>query len=252
MRLRALAADIDGTLTVDRGVFTLDLEVAGLLRELRRKGVHVILVTGNSVPVVAGLARYLGFEDSPQVAENGCMVFYRGSKFRVCVQDVTQAARLIEERLGHLVYPSWQNVYRHCDYAYNVKSGVDPHRVLEEARRLLEEEGFSSVSLGFSGYAIHVRPSCASKAGGLAKALELIGVNREEVVAVGDSAMDAELKQAAGILAAVGNADDELKMAADIVLPGRSASSVKTLINVLLEEDLDVDRALHRLRGLQR
>jgi len=251
VRLRALAADIDGTLTVDRGVFTLDLEVAGMLRELRRKDVHIILVTGNSVPVVAGLARYLGFEDSPQVAENGCMVFYRGARFRTCTEDVTAAARLVEEKLPHLVYPSWQNVYRHCDYAFNVKAGVDAHSALLEVKKLIEEHGFVNVGIGFSGYAIHVRPRCASKAGGLRKALDLIGVRKEEVVAVGDSAMDAELKDAAGFLAAVGNADEVLKKSADIVLPGRSASSVKILVEALLEANLDVEKALEKLRALK-
>ena len=251
VRLRALAADIDGTLTVDRGVFTLDLEVAGMLRELRRRGVHIILVTGNSVPVVAGLARYLGFEDSPQVAENGCMVFYRGARLRTCTEDVTAAARLVEEKLSHLVYPSWQNIYRHCDYAFNVKTSVDARNVLLEVKKLIEQYGFKNVSIGFSGYAIHVRPQCASKAGGLRKAIDLIGVRREEVVAVGDSAMDAELKDAAGFLAAVGNADEELKRSADIVLPGRSASSVKLLIETLLEANLDVGEALEKLKALK-
>ena len=251
VRLRALAADIDGTLTVDRGVFTLDLEVAGMLRELRRRGVHIILVTGNSVPVVAGLARYLGFEDSPQVAENGCMVFYRGVRLRTCMEDVTAAAKLVEEKLSHLVYPSWQNVYRHCDYAFNIKASVDAHNVLLEVKRLLETHEFTNVSIGFSGYAIHVRPRCASKAGGLRKAIDLIGVKKEEVVAVGDSSMDAELKSAVGFLAAVGNADKELKKNADVVLPGKSASSVKMLIETLLEAGLEIEEALEKLKTLQ-
>ena len=251
VKLRALAVDVDGTLTIDRGVFTLDLDVVHLLRKLRDMGVHIILVTGNSVPVVAGLARYLGFEESPQVAENGCMVFYKGSRMRTCLEDVSHAARLVEEKLSHLVYPSWQNIYRHCDYAFNVREGVDPYTALEEVRRLLETVGARNIGIGFSGYAIHVRPSCASKARGLLKALETIGVTPDRVIAVGDSAMDAELKQASAVLAAVGNADKELKKNADIILPGKSASSVKILAKALLEADLDIQGAITQLHDMQ-
>ncbi|AEM39322.1 SPP-like hydrolase [Pyrolobus fumarii 1A] len=243
-RLRALAVDIDGTLTINRGIFTLDLEAINMLRELSSHGIHIILVTGNSLPVTAGLARYLGFDYSPHVAENGCMVFYRGSRIRTCTGDASTAARLVEEHLSDILYPSWQNPYRHCDYAFNLRSGVDPQAALEKVRNLLHREGLEGISIGYSGYAIHVKPSCVSKARGLLKALELVGVKTTETVAIGDSALDVELKHASAVLVAVGNADEELKQAAHIVAPGRSSESVKWLVKLLLEKNLELDGLL--------
>ncbi len=241
-RVRALAVDIDGTLTVDRGVFTLDLGAVELLRRVAERGVHVIMVTGNSVPVVAGLARYLGFDASPQVAENGCMVFYRGSRVRTCGGDAREAAKLVEEILSDILYPSWQNIYRHCDYAFNLRAGVDPRAARERVEKLLEEHGIRGVKVGYSGYAIHVRPDCVSKARGLETALGLVDVKSSEVVAVGDSAMDVELGEASALLAAVGNADEELKRVADVVLPGKSGYSTRVLLERLLEADLELEK----------
>ncbi len=242
VRIRALAVDIDGTLTVDRGVFTLDLEAIEMLRRVAAQGVHVMLVTGNSVQVVAGLARYLGFEKFPHVAENGCLVFYRGARRRVCEGDASQAAMLVEKHLNDILYPSWQNIYRHCDYAFNLRSGVDPQEAKRRVEKLLEEHGVQGVKVGYSGYAIHLRPECVSKARGVLEALRLAGVTPHETIAVGDSAIDAELGEAAALLAAVGNSDDELKKAADIVLPGRSAESVKYLIRAMLEAGLTLEK----------
>ncbi len=249
VRIRALAVDIDGTLTIDRGVFTLDLEAIEMLRRVAAQGVHVMLVTGNSVPVVAGLARYLGFEKSPHVAENGCLVFYRGARRRVCEGDARQAAMLVEEHLSDILYPSWQNVYRHCDYAYNLRSGVDPQEAKRRVEKLLQEHGIRGVKVGYSGYAIHLRPECVSKARGVLEALRLAGVAPQETIAVGDSAIDAELREAAALLVAVGNADEELKKAADIVLPGRSAESVKHLIRAMLESGLVVEKLVEVVSG---
>ena len=247
-----LAADIDGTLTVDRGVFTLDLDAVKLLRELAARGVHVILVTGNSVPVVAGLARYLGFEDSPHVAENGCMVFYRGSRYRVCREDVSDVARLVEARLSNYLYPSWQNVYRHCDYAFNLKDAGKAQEALSKVEELVRRLGREDVSIGYSGYAIHIRPRCSTKAAGLRLALKLVEALPSETIAVGDSPMDAELREASRLLVAVGNADPALKKVADIIAPGKSGESVRWLVSKLLELDLDIDALIHSLGASSR
>ncbi len=241
-KLRVLAADIDGTLTIDRGVFTLDLAAVKKLRELTAHKVHVILVTGNSVPVVAGLARYLGFENSPHVAENGCIVFYRGSRYRVCSVDVSDVARVIEDELSEYLYPSWQNIYRHCDYAFNLRKDMRADEVLAMVKRIVERIGRKDTSIGYSGYAIHVRPACSTKAAGLKLALKLVESTPEETIAIGDSPMDAELKEAARLLVAVGNADPALKSVADIVAPGKSGESVRWLVAKLLESNLDIDR----------
>ncbi len=229
-RACCLALDVDGTLTETRSGFRLDL---GLVEELRlvAESVPVILVTGNSIPVVAGLARYLDIRH-PVVGENGCLVYNQGRIIHACRRSTRAAAELLERRLAGILEPSWQNRFRLYDFAFTVREGVDPAAVLREARRLLDSHGYTWVRLGFSGYALHTKPPEASKARGLRIAMRLRGCRPGCTVAVGDSVLDAEMGEAAHLVA-VENADEELASLADARVPGGSSRGVKTLLRVL-------------------
>ncbi len=230
----ALAVDIDGTLTERRrqGDFLLDLEAVRLIRVVEGLGVRVLLVTGNSAPVVAGLGRYLG-ASGPHVAENGCVVYTRGRVWHACRETARPAARAIEEELSWLLEPSWQNSCRLHDYAFLARGrGVDPAGLVSEAERVLRERGLRA-RLSSSGYALHVRPVDASKGRGLAVAAALAGLDTGCMVAVGDSGIDVEMKPPAAVLAAVGNADEELKRRADLVLPGPSGAGLRVLLEAV-------------------
>ena len=67
---------------------------------------------------------------------------------------------------------------------------------------------------------------------------ELLGIPEENSVAVGDYENDIEMITAAGIGAAVDNADDNVKEAADIVLPRCEENAIMHLI-CFLEEMYD-------------
>ena len=234
MRVCGLAVDVDGTLTVSRRGFLLDLGLAGLLRRLEEAGVRVMLVSGNAAPVLAGLARYMGFS-GPHVGENGCTLYSESEGVvPVCRSSCREAARLVEAEASSFLKPSWQNRYRDFDYAFRVVEGVDPSTAAARVRELLAERGLQC-RVSFSGYAVHVRPLEASKGRGLLRALELAGLDPGCVVAVGDSAMDAEMAEAGVTLAAVGNADEELLRAASIRLRGHSSQGVRELVEAILE-----------------
>ena len=230
-----VAMDIDGTLTEERrrGSFRISLEAIGAIRRLEDSGVRVMLVTGNSAYVVAGVARYLG-ASGPHVAENGCIVYQSGVVKSVCRLSARPAARLVEDELSGLVTPSWQNPCRRHDYAFI----AGDEGVAERIKALLESRGLGWVKVSHSGYAIHLRPSDASKGRGLLHALRLAGLDPGCVIAVGDSGMDSEMLDAGVVLAAVGNAEEELRRVAHLVLPGRSGESVKILVDALFEAGL--------------
>ncbi len=232
-----VALDIDGTLTVTRrmGVFRVHLGAVEAMRRLEDAGIATMLVTGNSAPVVAGLSRYLG-SGGPHVAENGCVVYWRGRVWSVCRYTARAAARVIEEEMGGVLRPSWQNSCRLHDYAFTVVDrSRDPSDYIEAVAVLLRERGLRA-KLSSSGYALHVRPPDASKGEGIAVAARLAGLDTGCIVAVGDSEMDAEMREhrGAALLAAVGNAEKGLREKADIVLPGRSGESAKLLLEAVL------------------
>jgi hypothetical protein len=232
-RVCGVVVDVDGTLTEDRasGSYILDLEAVLLLRELESAGIPVILATGNSAPVTAGLARYIGLS-SPHVSENGCVVVRRGRIAPACTETARTAAEAIESFLREVLRPSWQNSCRLFDYAYTIVS-QDPLAVVREARKVIDERGLRA-KVSFSGYALHVRPPDASKGIGIRVALNMLGIEPDCVVAVGDSAIDAEMKEAGVYLVAVGNADDELKSVADEIAEGPSSTATKRVLRRIL------------------
>ena len=228
-----VALDIDGTITEERSHdnFRVDAGVIEGIRVLEDLGVVTLFVTGNSVPVVAGFARYIG-STGPQVAENGCVVFYEGVLWRVCRGTARAAARIVEEEFSGIVVPSWQNYCRLHDYAFAVKRGFDPSEVAESISRLLAERNVRA-KISNSGYAIHIRPPDASKASGLEFAARLLGHSRDCVVAVGDSSIDAEMRSATRVLVAVGNADRELVKEADIVVGMSSGQATRIVLKAI-------------------
>ncbi|ALL01551.1 Phosphoglycolate phosphatase, archaeal type [Pyrodictium delaneyi] len=234
-RICGLAVDIDGTITErrQRGDFRLSLEAVEALRALEDAGIRVMLVTGNSVMVTAGVARYIGVK-GPHVSENGCLVYRRGSFTSACRGTARAAARVLEEEMSGIIEPSWQNRCRFHDYAFTVRRG-SVEEVIQEAEKLLRERGHQ-VKLSHSGYAIHVRPLEASKGLGLSLALRYAGLNPDCVIAIGDSVIDLEMREAGVLLAAVGNADPLLRKRADIVVPGESGKSVALLAKIIVEK----------------
>ena len=229
-----VAVDVDGTLTEERrrGSFRIHLGAVEAIRRLIDAGGVVMLVTGNSAPVVAGLGRYLGAM-GPHVAENGCLIYHRGKVWSACRYTARAAAEAIEEELSWLLVPSWQNSCRRHDYAFLARDkSIDPGLLVEEVERVLKRRGLKA-KLQSSGYALHVRPIDASKGRGIRHAAALLDVDPGCIIAVGDSIIDAEMRDGAGLLAAVGNADDSLKRAADIVLPGESGEAAKLLIEAV-------------------
>ncbi len=233
--LRLVALDIDGTITVDKkvGEFRLELDAIKAIRKLEEIGVKVSFVTGNSVPVVAGLARYVG-ASGPQVAENGCVVFYKDKVYRVCRYSTRTVAELLLREFSNYLRPSWQNRYRIFDYALVLVQKVDVDELIDTINLYLKQLGVR-VKISYSGYAIHVRPIDADKGRGLKVALSLAGVEPNQVIAIGDSEIDTEMKKIGVRLVAVGNSDKTLKSVADLVLKEASGQAVAYFLKDLAE-----------------
>lgn len=73
---------------------------------------------------------------------------------------------------------------------------------------------------------LEVVPKGCSKSDGIRRVIESAGIRREDVLAVGDSANDLDMLRYAGIGAAMGNASDEVKAAADWVTGTLAAARV--------------------------
>ena len=116
MKYKLLLADLDGTLTISRDSYLVDLETIRLLRELESSGIKVGLVSGNSYPVLRGLATYLGLSGGV-VAENGCITYLGGNLVKVCEPLERRLAKEFAKEFN--LRESWQNDFRTCEYAFS-------------------------------------------------------------------------------------------------------------------------------------
>lgn len=214
MRFKALAVDIDGTIT-DRHkrIQTLGIDI---LRAVEAKGCPVILATGNVLPVAYGLASFLGLS-GPVVAENGGVVEYQKQIF--VLGDGEESRRAY----GHLrksldVERLFTDNWRISEVA--LLPTVDP---VEVEKRVTDFD----VRVEATGFAIHlVRPG-HNKMNGLRKAAELLGLSTDEILAIGDSDNDVSMLAGCGMGVAVGNASPEAKKAAHMTVAGNHAEGVR-------------------------
>ncbi len=99
-----------------------------------------------------------------------------------------------------------------------------------------EYAGRLKVSGSSQGF-IEFNHPAAHKGSAMAKIAEYFGIPQEETVAVGDNSLDAEMIQWAGLGCAVGNAQEDIKQIADLVLPDCKDMAIEYLIDqVLLKE----------------
>lgn len=77
---------------------------------------------------------------------------------------------------------------------------------------------------------LEINPAGISKASGIAEVCDLLGITLEQVVAVGDSLNDMAVIQAVGLGVAMGNAQDTVKEAADVVVASNNDDGIVEVI----------------------
>ena len=238
MKIKLLATDIDGTLTIDRSSEFIPIEAIEFMRRLEDYGVLVSLVSANALPIIVGLRRYLGLR-GPVIAENGALVFINESYESLTKYSARDILEEVLRKLGDYVENSWQNDFRLHDCALRVK--VNHRDKAREVFRIVKEyveSRYEWVRVTFSGYAIHLTPADVDKGKALRYVMKKIGIKREEVVAIGDSLVDIDLVREAGIGVAVSNADEELKKVADLVLENPSYKGFIELARLIINDKL--------------
>ena len=210
MGYRALATDVDGTLTKKgRGI---SLKAIRAIRDLEGRGIPVILASARPFPVLNILWEYIRCSGAV-ICENGGYVEYRGED-RILGDwvDGLEAYRRLRESLGGPVVEAWTNKYNIVDVALN-RTIPRP-----EVQRVVG--ALPSLKLLDSGFFYHIMPADVEKGRGLRAAVELMGMEAGDVVAIGDSEADVDLLRAAGFGVAVSDSSEDLKVVADLVTEG--------------------------------
>jgi len=237
--LRVLFLDVDGTLTVDRESYDLDLDAVLALRRVVKSGVLVSLVSSNALPIVVGLSRYIGL-NGPVIGESGGLVYCEEWGI-VDLGDRPgfEPYRAVLSEFSECVEDSWQNRFRVYDFAVRIKRDCRSRdRDVYERIRDYVESRYPGFTAEYSGYAVHIHSVFVSKKRAVLYVLEKLGVSPGEAGGIGDSLVDESFLSVLGYSAAVSNADEELKRAVRFTLSNPSGRGVVEFIERVLSVSL--------------
>ncbi len=224
MKVKALVTDVDGTLTDKR--YRLSCPAIKAVRFIERFGIPVTLASGNALCVMRTLRAYIGCSGAV-ICEGGGVVEYNG-ELRILGDRVEALMALdaLKEVFGRRIVESSSNPFRYVDVALR--------RTVVKSRLVKVLERFPSVKLWDSGYAYHIIERDIDKGRTVKVALELMHVEAEEAVAIGDSETDVPLLEAVGYGIAVANADETLKRVTDYVTEGKNGKGFSEAVKLIL------------------
>ena len=219
MRFRVLALDYDGTIAQSG---KLDPETGAAIREVRERGISVVLVTGRILDDLRKVAGSLALFDAV-IAENGAVLTFPKSGRTFPLVAPVPAALIEAVRMVGIEADVGQ-----CVLEANAE---EAERVLAVIRAL----DLPLVIL-FNRGRLMVLPQSVSKATGLGEALAALRLSRHNAIGIGDAENDHALLETCELGVAVPWATPGLKRAADVVLAGEGAGAVAAYIRGLGSE----------------
>lgn len=229
-KFKALFLDVDGTLTINRKSYTLDLEAVEAIRKAVEKGIVVSLVSSNALPIVVGLTRYLGL-NGVAIGESGSLVYMDGVVKALASKPAREPYRALLEHCGEYVEDSWQNMFRLYEFSLKLREEYKSSwRSIVQLLREFVEVRYPGFTVDYSGYTLHVREAGVDKKKAVLYVLDQLGIEPSDAAGVGDSVMDTSFLSVLGLTAAVSNADEELKNSVHLVLSEPSGKGVAEFI----------------------
>jgi len=236
---RLLALDLDGTLLNDRS--EVSETNAEWIRHAVEAGVLVCASTGRGFQGALPIVEKLGL-DSPMITVNGGEIWNKPHELhRRTTLDAGKVIRLHEVAANHPDVWFWAysteglfNKEMWTDEPASkewLKFGYYTEDVAQLKDILTEISAWDGLEItNSSPFNIEVNPQGVSKATGLMELCRLKGFEMSEVVSVGDSLNDIAAIRASGLGVAMGNAQDEVKLAANAITGTNQEDGVAQVI----------------------
>ncbi|MDL0436801.1 MULTISPECIES: Cof-type HAD-IIB family hydrolase [unclassified Niallia] len=268
MIYRLLALNIDGTLIQSNG--RLSKSTKDAIEYVQQKGIYVTLVTSRSLPSARKVAKalklnnYIVTHQGALISDNAEQTLYVNRLTDELTYEIVRflegficQIRIVHEKFS-LANKSRLN---HNMLAKTVFNSGDPvfysHQFVEVLSEVLLEEPVSAPKIEvyfedkkdcldakevldkmfdeinivqMNDLRLEVLPEGVNKLNGLLYLAEHLGINRREVVVIGDSLDDKDMIEAAGLGVAMGNAPSELKFAADWVTRSNNQDGVAYMV----------------------
>ena len=258
-----IGLDIDGTLVHDDGY--LSPEVVKEVQRVKNLGHEVIVATGRSAPNAVPVVRDLGIEKGFLVSSNGAVTVEldlqhpRGFKISdVITFDPAEVLAQLIENLpeAHFAVEDVDGSYRfHRPFPYHALGDqnfetpleelmhkevsrvvvLSPQHDVEEFLGLISNIGLSSVSyaIGYTAW-LDISPQGVTKASALESQRARLGIDKSQVLVMGDGRNDIEMfdwaKSSGGLAFAMGQAPDEVKAAATNITSSVSEDGVASVL----------------------
>jgi Cof subfamily protein (haloacid dehalogenase superfamily) len=258
-----IGLDIDGTLVHDDGY--LSPAVAKEVRRVKELGHEVMIATGRSAPNAVPVVRDIGIEDGFLVSSNGAVTVEldlahpKGFKISnvITFDPAVVISQLIENLPeAHFAVEDVDGSYRfhrpfpaHALGELNFETPLEdlihkevsrvvvlsPQHDVDEFLGLISELGLDSVSyaIGYTAW-LDISPQGVSKASALEQQRVRLGIERSQVLVMGDGRNDIQMfewaKSSGGLAFAMGQAPDEVKSAATNITASVSDDGVATVL----------------------
>lgn len=203
-----VATDIDGTLT--DAELHLHPPVVATLQRLEAYGLPVTLATANAMPVGYALKLYMGVS-GPLIAENGGVIMH-GETIEVLGDRKLEleAFENLRKRFPDLT-ESFTNRFRSVGVSMRPTGNIVPLKDFIVKH-------YPQLQLMDSAYNYHLVDKRISKGVALRRVGEILKLDLQKVVALGDSDVDVPMFEIAGFSIAVGSASEGAKKHASAVM----------------------------------
>ncbi|MGN0316334.1 MAG: Cof-type HAD-IIB family hydrolase [Lachnospira sp.] len=271
MKYKALALDLDGTLTDSKKKLS-DINKEAVWKAID-KGVNIILASGRPLFGITPIAEMLELQ-----SRGGYILAYNGGNIvncadgslmrscilpKECISDICRLAR--ENNVYALTYADTkiaaesdtdeyvikeavcnsttikkvENLEKYVDYPVAKFLVVGEHEKLLPVQKALLDKHSGTINAFFSeDYFLEVVPFGVAKDASLEILLEKLGITPEEMIACGDGMNDIPMLKIAGLAAVMENAYPEVKRYADYIAPSNDDNGVSDVINKFI---LDMD-----------
>lgn len=267
---KLVAVDIDGTLLNDNKELTKETKRA--INESTKLGVKVVITTGRIIQSVKELIEELCLEGEEEyvIANNGCTIYntkdyslvyekslkdknlkevYKKYKRKETVIEVHTLNGILTEDISeheHQIdrYPDMEILQK--DFQKDkiedqklVKILVKgDEKYIEELTKVVPRELHEKYAVVRSlDHLLEFMYKGSSKAKGLEVLGEILGIKREEIIAIGDGINDLEMIEYAGLGVAMGNAKEEVKKVANFITKSNEENGVAYTIEKFILKD---------------
>lgn len=237
-KYRLLALDMDGTLLTDD--HRISKKTGEAIRDAREAGITVILSTGRAFENAVPYAEELGL-DSPMVTVNGSEVWKKPHQIYIRhLLDREAVNRLVDLSESHDTW-FWAYSTKRQYNRENWNADIDSEDWLKFGYFNEDKDVLGSLwkelrvlgGLELSNSSpdnIEINPFGIHKASGLRTVCDLIGCTMSQTVSIGDSLNDLAAIQASGLGIAMGNAQGDVKRAADAVVRSNNEDGIAQAI----------------------